>query len=119
MAQDDISRKVALAWLNAFYGPLLTEKQRQVLRLHCEEDLSLGEIAKEAGISRQGVHESLAGAEKRLRELESRLGLAERFRHLSEGLQECKAAMDAKDYAAAAQVVDTLITWNEEESYGL
>ena len=64
MAQDEISKKVELNWLSAFYGGLLTDKQRQVLTLHCEEDLSLTEIAQEVGISRQGVHELLTrGAE--------------------------------------------------------
>ena len=28
-----------------FYGELLTEKQRRCLELHCNEDLSLSEIA--------------------------------------------------------------------------
>ena len=49
MAQEDIGRKVELAWLAAFYGPVLTDKQREVLALHCEEDMSLGEIAQAAG----------------------------------------------------------------------
>ena len=62
MAQDEISKKVELNWLSAFYGGLLTDKQRQVLTLHCEEDLSLTEIAQEVGISRQGVHELLTRA---------------------------------------------------------
>ena len=66
MAQDEISKKVELNWLSAFYGGLLTDKQRQVLTLHCEEDLSLTEIAQEVGISRQGVHDTLARAEQLL-----------------------------------------------------
>ena len=52
MAQDEISKKVELNWLSAFYGGLLTDKQRQVLTLHCEEDLSLTEIAQEASAVR-------------------------------------------------------------------
>lgn len=119
MAQEDIERKVELAWLNAFYGALLTDKQRQVLMLHCEEDLSLGEIGKETGISRQGVHECLTGAARRLRELENLLGMAERFRRLSDGLQECKAALEHQEYDKANSLIDTLIHLNEEESYGL
>ena len=66
MASEEIGRKVELAWLMAFYGGMLTEKQRQVLTLHCEEDMSLGEIAQEAGISRQGVHDQLTRAARRL-----------------------------------------------------
>ena len=51
MAKEELRKKVDLAFLSAFYGGLLTEKQRRVLSLHCEEDLSLGEIAVEVGIS--------------------------------------------------------------------
>ena len=47
MAREDLSKKVDLAFLAAFYGALLTENQRRVLSLRCEEDLSLGEIAEE------------------------------------------------------------------------
>ena len=55
MAKEELQKKVDLAFLSAFYGGLLTDKQRQVLSLHCEEDLSLGEIAEEVGISRQEI----------------------------------------------------------------
>ena len=56
MEREDLNRKVDLAFLSAFYGGMLTEKQRRILTLHCEEDLSLGEIAEEVGISRQAAH---------------------------------------------------------------
>ena len=42
-----------------FYGELLTKHQKEIYEQYISEDLSLGEIAKEAGISRQGVHLSL------------------------------------------------------------
>lgn len=71
MAQEDLRKKVDLAFLSAFYGGLLTEKQRRVLSLHCEEDLSLGEIAADVGISRQAVHETISRAASRLNELEA------------------------------------------------
>ena len=38
-----------------FYGELLTDKQREYFDLRYNEDLSLGEIAEQSGISRQGV----------------------------------------------------------------
>ena len=38
MEREDLDRKVDLAFLSAFYGGMLTEKQRRVLALHCEED---------------------------------------------------------------------------------
>ena len=49
-----------------FYGQLLTKRQREVMELYNEENLSLGEIAEEFGISRQGVHDALHKAQKAL-----------------------------------------------------
>ena len=119
MAQEDIGKKVELAWLMAFYGGLLTEKQRQVLTLHCEEDMSLGEIAHEAGVSRQGVHEMLTRASQRLMELEACLGMAARFRRMEEGLERCREAMKAKRYDDAETLLDDLIRLEQEDNNGL
>lgn len=62
-----------------FYGELLTARQRDVMKLYHEENLSLSEIADEYGISRQGVHDALKSAEKSLLEYEEKLGLIRRF----------------------------------------
>lgn len=118
-AADEVSRKIELAWLTAFYGGLLTDKQRQVLALHCEEDLSLAEIAQEAGISRQGVHDMLTRAAQRLFEMEEKLGMAARFRRMEEGLEACRALLQEKRYDEAAGVIDTLIRLDQEEQNGL
>ena len=39
------------------YGDMLTEKQREYLDMRYNQDMSLGEIAQAAGVSRQGVHD--------------------------------------------------------------
>jgi 16S rRNA (guanine1207-N2)-methyltransferase len=44
------------------YGPLLTAQQQQVLRRYYGDDLSLGEIASQMGVSRQAVHDGLRRA---------------------------------------------------------
>ncbi len=62
-----------------FYGVLLTEKQRRVMTLYHEENLSLSEIATEFQISRQGVHDALKSSEKALSEYENKLGLVKKF----------------------------------------
>ncbi len=62
-----------------FYGELLTARQKDVMKLYHEENLSLSEIADEFGISRQGVHDALKNAEKSLLEYEDKLGLIRRF----------------------------------------
>ena len=42
-----------------FYGELLTEHQRKIYEAAFFENYSLSEIAEDAGISRQGVHDLL------------------------------------------------------------
>ena len=116
---DEVGRKIELAWLTAFYGGLLTEKQRQVLTLHCEEDLSLAEIAQEAGVSRQGVHDMLTRAAQRLFDMEEKLGMAARVRRMEEGLEACRALLQEKRYDEAVGVIDTLIRLDQEENNGL
>ena len=62
-----------------FYGETLTEKQRELFDLYYNEDLSLAEIAEHAGITRQGVRDSIKRAEHALREMEDKLGLVARY----------------------------------------
>ena len=62
-----------------FYGALLTEKQRQVMALYHEENLSLSEIAGEFGISRQAVHDTLKKAEQALEDYENKLNLIDKL----------------------------------------
>lgn len=80
-------------WLMDFYGPLLTEHRREVMRLYCEEDLSLAEIAEQLEITRQGVSDALKKARAQLEDYESKLGLAARYRALGEEAQRCKDAL--------------------------
>ena len=119
MAQEDLQKKVDLAFLSAFYGGLLTEKQRRVLSLHCEEDLSLGEIAADVGISRQAVHETISRAAARLNEMESSLGVAARFRRMESGLEEALSALKQQDYHRAEDLLTGLLALDQEETDGL
>lgn len=68
-----------ISLLYDFYGQLLSNRQREVMSLYHEENLSLSEIADEFGISRQGVHDTLKKAEKALQGYEDKLGLVSRF----------------------------------------
>ena len=115
LAREDLDRKVDLAFLAAFYGGLLTENQRQILSLHCEEDLSLSEIAEEMGVSRQAAHESLTRAAARLEGLENALGMAERFRRMEEGLNSALSALRAKEYVRAERSLEELLRQDQEE----
>ena len=83
-----------LIWLLDFYGPLLTEHRRELMRLYCEEDLSLAEIAEQMQITRQGVNDAVQKARRQLIDYENKLGLAERYRVMSEQAEKCLAELD-------------------------
>lgn len=74
------------------YGELLTDKQRLCFDLYYNQDLSLGEIAQEVGVSRQGVYDSIARAEAALRAMEARVGALRRDRLSQSALERIQAA---------------------------
>ena len=61
---------IDLVLLYDYYGDLLTDRQKECFELRHYQDLSLGEIASELGISRQGVHDALHKAQKALEDNE-------------------------------------------------
>lgn len=83
-----MEKNLQISLLLDFYGQMLTEKQREVVELYYNEDLSLAEIAQHSGITRQGVRDSIKRAEHQLTECEDRLGLMQRFHEIQTGLDE-------------------------------
>ena len=83
-----MAKNLEISLLMDFYGEMLTEKQREVIDYYYNDDLSLGEIAANEGITRQGVRDSIKRAEFQLLEMEERLGLAKRFREIQGGLEQ-------------------------------
>ena len=82
-----MAKNLQVSVLLDFYGDMLTDKQRDVIDLYYNDDLSLAEIAQNEGITRQGVRDSIKRGESQLFEMEERLGLAKRFGKMEEGLQ--------------------------------
>jgi predicted DNA-binding protein YlxM (UPF0122 family) len=87
MYEKDLSVQILLD----FYGELLTEKQRETMLAYYEDDMSLGEIASQLGITRQGVRDSIKRGEEQLRGYEEKLGLAARFRGTVETANKIRA----------------------------
>ena len=75
----EMERKVMQTYLYDFYGELLTEHQRDIFGDFVLNDLSLSEIAREEGISRQGVHDLVKRCDRILEGYEEKLHLLERF----------------------------------------
>ena len=79
MKENSIEKIVEQSLLYDFYGEMLNDHQRRVYEAAVFEDYSLSEIAAEAGISRQGVHDMLKRCNKALEEYEEKLHLVEKF----------------------------------------
>jgi len=90
----DVEARVELTTLLDFYGPLLTEHRREVMRLYCEEDLSLAEIAEQLEITRQGVNDAVQKARRQLFDYEEKLALAARYRAVGEAAERALKALD-------------------------
>ena len=69
---------IEIVLLYDYYGDLLTDRQKECFELRYYQDLSLGEIGEELGISRQGVHDNLSRAEALLRNMEAKTGCVNR-----------------------------------------
>ncbi len=74
-----MEEKIEQAYLYDFYGELLNERQRKIYEDFVFNDLSLGEIADEEGISRQGVHDMVKRCTKTLEGYEEKLHLIQKF----------------------------------------
>ena len=86
-----MSKNLAIADLLDLYGDMLTEKQKDVMELYYDQDLSLAEIAEHEEITRQGVRDSIKRGEAYLLELEEQLHFAEKFKRLVEVTDEITA----------------------------
>ncbi len=78
------------AMLYDFYGELLTPRQRQIYEDVVFEDMSLGEIAEEEGISRQGVSDLIRRCDQILGGYEEKLRLVEKFRRTREMVERIR-----------------------------
>ncbi|MEG1988289.1 MAG: YlxM family DNA-binding protein [Oscillibacter sp.] len=74
-----------------FYGELLTARQKEFFDLYYNEDLSLSEIAENAGISRQGVRDVIVRAEAAMQEIEDKTNLIRRFEQVRSHLDAIEA----------------------------
>ena len=90
----DVNKILEQALLFDFYGELLTEHQKEIYGQFIQEDLSLGEIAKEAGISRQGVHELVRRCSQTLAGYEEKLHLVSRFMAVKEKVQRINELLE-------------------------
>lgn len=103
-----------LSLLYDFYGALLKEQKREIFEDYVLNDLSLGEIAKERGISRQGVHDSIKRCSRELFEYEERLGLIQKFNRIKEKIEEIHQAASKLEKAGMAPEVKRIVELSDQ-----
>jgi len=90
-----MDKVVEISLLYDFYGVMLTDKQRDMIELYYNDDLSLGEISEIMGISRQGAYDLIKRGEKILYGYEEKLKLVEKFMATKRKVQEAYKLLDA------------------------
>ena len=104
-----MEEKVTQTYLYDFYGELLNEHQRRIYEYFVFDDLSLGEIAAEEGISRQGVHDLVRRCDRTLQSYEERLHLIARFqkvKHTVEKIEQISTETQVRELAG--QILEEL-----------
>ena len=83
-----MAKDLEMGYLLDFYGEVLTQKQREMLRQYYNDDLSLSEIGENFGITRQGARDAIKHGETTLKELEEKVGFAARYRRVQQKLEQ-------------------------------
>ena len=83
-----MAKDLEMGYLLDFYGEVLTQKQREMLRQYYNADLSLSEIVENFGITRQGARDAIKHGETTLKELEEKVGFAARYRRVQQKLEQ-------------------------------
>ena len=89
-AKDWLQEAAHLSVYFSFYGELLGEKTKKIFEDYVANDMSLAEIAREYGLSRQGVYDVVKRCGAKLYEYEECLHLAERFQQMEEQVESIR-----------------------------
>ncbi len=107
-------KNLEISYLLDFYKNTLTEKQRDVLELYYNDDLSLAEISEIVGITRQGVRDSIKRGERELLELEEKLMLARKFKVIEGKADEIKKLVLGESFKNADKIISILDEISDE-----
>lgn len=104
-----LEKTTRVNFLYDFYQTLLTDKQRIYMQLYYLDDLSLGEIAEEYGVSRQAVYDNVRRTEAMLEDYENKLNLFSKFQKRMELVDELEQLL-SDDGNGSSEKVQVLLT---------
>ena len=103
-----MDKKLRQAYLYDFYGEMLNDHQRRIYEDFVFNDLSLGEIASEEGISRQGVADMVKRCEKKLLAYEEKLHLVEKFVSVKNDVERIHALTEEFKITKNEELIETI-----------
>ncbi|MBR1987499.1 MAG: hypothetical protein IKA36_00515 [Clostridia bacterium] len=85
-----IEEMIEIDILMKYYGNMLTDKQKEIIDLYINNNLSLSEVSENLSISRQAVKDSIDTAVNNLREIEKKLGFIDRDARIKDFIEKIK-----------------------------
>ncbi|GEN82054.1 UPF0122 protein [Sporosarcina luteola] len=110
-----LEKTTRVNFLYDFYQTLLTEKQRIYMQLYYLDDLSLGEIAEEYGVSRQAVYDNVRRTEAMLEDYEDKLNLFSKFQKRMEMIEELEQLLPTMNHGTSEKMQILLTALKDHE----
>jgi len=89
-----MEKRFEISLLLDFYGELLTQKQRTIMDLYFNNDLSLSEIAEINNTSRQAIHDTIKRSDNALLVYEEKLKLLNKNHELKKNFENIISKLD-------------------------